>query len=316
MRLLPFTVVARALAHSARVEGLGGCQIALAGRTRSARIVAAAPRSTRRRRVAWKRSHRSRTRSQLREKDAKRSFAPRSTRRSPRSHRRRLPRQSALELAALPADAVTLAYHLVRQRMGRPRRRWRRRSRPFPSHGCLRSDNQAALSATLLVAPLRAHLEHTRRLARAALRRAPRGDRFSRAVLRGRAARSQRSGGIPARLGRESRGLGHTSRYSPNSWTRARHRRPDSQSRGHSHRDRAVVGRCAAGAIIRRKDAAPALVATATTAQLGLHSLFDFPLQIQAIALFYAAILGAGLAQAYSSGDRMLASGKSMRRPS
>ena len=42
-----------------------------------------------------------------------------------------------------------------------------------------------------------------------------------------------------------------------------------------------VVGRCAAGAIIRRKDAAPALVATATTAQLGLHSLFDFPLQIQ-----------------------------------
>ena len=77
-----------------------------------------------------------------------------------------------------------------------------------------------------------------------------------------------------------------------------------------------VVGRCAAGAIIRRKDAAPALVATATTAQLGLHSLFDFPLQIQAIALFYAAILGAGLAQAYSSGDRMLASGKSMRRPS
>jgi O-antigen ligase len=77
-----------------------------------------------------------------------------------------------------------------------------------------------------------------------------------------------------------------------------------------------VAGRCAAGAIIRQKHATPALVATATTAQLGLHSLFDFPLQIHAIALFYAAILGAGLAQAYPSGDRMLASGKSMRRPS
>lgn len=73
-----------------------------------------------------------------------------------------------------------------------------------------------------------------------------------------------------------------------------------------------IVGRCAVGAVTRRRHASPALVATAASAQLVIHSLFDFPLQTEAIALTYAALLGCGLAQAYRTkpADRKPVRGK------
>ena len=57
---------------------------------------------------------------------------------------------------------------------------------------------------------------------------------------------------------------------------------------------------CLKGAIIRR-DNTVALVATAVAALVGIHAVVDFGLQIQAVALTFAAILGAGVAQSLSS---------------
>ena len=62
-----------------------------------------------------------------------------------------------------------------------------------------------------------------------------------------------------------------------------------------------VVLQCFVGAIRRRQNASPAIIASAATMLVGLHAFVDFSLQIEAVTLTYMAILGAGLAQSESS---------------
>ena len=62
-----------------------------------------------------------------------------------------------------------------------------------------------------------------------------------------------------------------------------------------------LVSRCALGVRERaRRRELPAL-AIAATVLVGVHSAFDFPLQIPALAVLYAAILGTGWAQSWST---------------
>ena len=62
-----------------------------------------------------------------------------------------------------------------------------------------------------------------------------------------------------------------------------------------------LVLRCAKGAKLRRRNATVPRVATGAAVLVGIHALVDFSLQIQAVALTFAAILGAGVAQSGSS---------------
>lgn len=72
-----------------------------------------------------------------------------------------------------------------------------------------------------------------------------------------------------------------------------------------------LVGLCLAGALRRKRDATAPLVAVAASLVVGAHALVDFSLQIEAVAITYLAILGAGVAQcasgrsAIGDGDRM-----------
>ena len=66
-----------------------------------------------------------------------------------------------------------------------------------------------------------------------------------------------------------------------------------------------LVLRCIKGAAVRRMDETPPCVAASAAVLLGAHSLVDFSLQIQAIAITFMALLGAGVAQSESS-RRML----------
>ena len=59
--------------------------------------------------------------------------------------------------------------------------------------------------------------------------------------------------------------------------------------------------RCGWAALVRKSSATAALVATAATVIVGLHSFVDFSMQIQAVALTWTALLGAGVAQSWSS---------------
>jgi O-antigen ligase len=59
-----------------------------------------------------------------------------------------------------------------------------------------------------------------------------------------------------------------------------------------------LVGMCVRGIFVRRRHRHYSLLAIGATALVGFHSLFDFSLQIPAIALTYAVILGLGVAQA------------------
>jgi O-antigen ligase len=67
-----------------------------------------------------------------------------------------------------------------------------------------------------------------------------------------------------------------------------------------------LVWRCLRGAVNRHRDATPALIAAGASLLVGAHALVDFSLQIDAVALTFMAILGAGVAQSISS--RQLAS--------
>lgn len=58
---------------------------------------------------------------------------------------------------------------------------------------------------------------------------------------------------------------------------------------------------CAAGALKRRRDAGPAAVASAAALLIAVHALVDFSVQMQAVALTFMALLGAGVAQSASS---------------
>jgi O-antigen ligase len=62
-----------------------------------------------------------------------------------------------------------------------------------------------------------------------------------------------------------------------------------------------LVARCAYGALIRRSSSTAPLVAASASVIVGLHSFVDFSMQIQAVALSWTALLGAGVAQSWSS---------------
>lgn len=62
-----------------------------------------------------------------------------------------------------------------------------------------------------------------------------------------------------------------------------------------------IVVKCFSGAVKRRQNATPAIVAAAASLLVGVHALVDFSLQIEAVALTYMALLGAGAAQSESS---------------
>ena len=59
--------------------------------------------------------------------------------------------------------------------------------------------------------------------------------------------------------------------------------------------------RCVKGAMTRRENEMIPCVATGVAVVVGAHSLVDFSLQIQAIAITFMALLGAGVAQSESS---------------
>ncbi|MBG0811719.1 O-antigen ligase family protein [Methylosinus sp. H3A] len=62
-----------------------------------------------------------------------------------------------------------------------------------------------------------------------------------------------------------------------------------------------LAAKCFAGAVARRRAPTPAAAAAACSLLIGVHALVDFGVQIEAVALTYMAILGAGVAQAESS---------------
>jgi O-antigen ligase len=62
-----------------------------------------------------------------------------------------------------------------------------------------------------------------------------------------------------------------------------------------------LVLRCAKGAVRRQENATVTRVAVSMACLVGVHALADFSLQIQGVALTFAAALGAGVAQSESS---------------
>ena len=62
-----------------------------------------------------------------------------------------------------------------------------------------------------------------------------------------------------------------------------------------------LVARCAYGALTRRSASTAPLVAASASVIVGLHSFVDFSMQMQAVALTWTALLGAGVAQSWSS---------------
>ena len=62
-----------------------------------------------------------------------------------------------------------------------------------------------------------------------------------------------------------------------------------------------LVARCVQGMRERARRREVPTLAIAATVLVGVHSIFDFPLQIPALAVLYAAILGAGWAQSWST---------------
>jgi O-antigen ligase len=62
-----------------------------------------------------------------------------------------------------------------------------------------------------------------------------------------------------------------------------------------------LIAACLKGAINRRSHATPCIAAVGASAVVLLHATVDFSLQIQAVTLTWAAILGLGVAQSYSS---------------
>jgi O-antigen ligase len=65
-----------------------------------------------------------------------------------------------------------------------------------------------------------------------------------------------------------------------------------------------LTARCMVGVFQRRRDAIYPALAVAATVLVGVHAVVDFSLQIPAVAVTYAAILGLGVAQSVSTGQR------------
>jgi O-antigen ligase len=62
-----------------------------------------------------------------------------------------------------------------------------------------------------------------------------------------------------------------------------------------------LVWRCARASVLRHQAAMVPIVATAASVLLGVHAFVDFGLQTQSVTLLWAALLGAGVAQSWSS---------------
>lgn len=62
-----------------------------------------------------------------------------------------------------------------------------------------------------------------------------------------------------------------------------------------------LVWLCTRGVLTRRRHRAYPMLAVGASVLVGVHSIFDFSLQMPAIAFTYASILGLGLAQAFST---------------
>lgn len=65
-----------------------------------------------------------------------------------------------------------------------------------------------------------------------------------------------------------------------------------------------IAGTCLKGVLTRRRDRLAPLVAVGAALVVALHVLVDFSIQIQGVALAFAALLGAGYAQSWSSRER------------
>ena len=62
-----------------------------------------------------------------------------------------------------------------------------------------------------------------------------------------------------------------------------------------------LVWRCAKASIMRRRNSTVPIVAVSASVLLGAHAFVDFSLQIQSVTLIWAAVLGAGVSQSWSS---------------
>lgn len=62
-----------------------------------------------------------------------------------------------------------------------------------------------------------------------------------------------------------------------------------------------LIWRCAQASILRRRTATVPIVVVSASALLGVHACVDFSLQIDSITLIWSALLGAGVAQSWSS---------------
>jgi O-antigen ligase len=65
-----------------------------------------------------------------------------------------------------------------------------------------------------------------------------------------------------------------------------------------------LIGQCAVGVFRRRRDMIYPAIAVSASTLVGVHALVDFSLQIPAVAVLYAALLGMGLAQSASTARR------------
>jgi len=66
-----------------------------------------------------------------------------------------------------------------------------------------------------------------------------------------------------------------------------------------------LASRCLMGVFRRRRDVIFPCAGAAATALVGVHSAFDFSMQIPAVAISYAVILGVGVAQSVNSRDQI-----------
>ncbi len=64
-----------------------------------------------------------------------------------------------------------------------------------------------------------------------------------------------------------------------------------------------LTAQCAWGALRRHRRRIYAMTAFGASALVGFHSIFDFSLQMPAVAVLYAVVLGIGIAQSYPSRD-------------
>jgi len=62
-----------------------------------------------------------------------------------------------------------------------------------------------------------------------------------------------------------------------------------------------LTGICLRGAMKRERDATAAIIATAVSVMVGVHSLVDFSVEIEGVAIMFMVVLGAGVAQSESS---------------